>query len=565
MKWAKKDNSIQTVEQLVIQNTGMTLEHLNKDTRVYQYPGISEAADLFLDHVRRGSKIQVWCDYDTDGVDSKFIMSYTVAKPLKIRNISIDCPGRYTDGYGIKPSIVEKFIGANLLVLCDNGIAAIEAIDLAREMGMDVIVLDHHEPRVIDGKEVLPNANVIVDPHVTGGYIMEKNANGQLTQVGTFEDLCGAGIAYYFSHEVRSKCAWMSDKWRWYLDQVAVIGAAIGTVGDVVNLVDDNRRIVKQGISNMNKGMGTAGIQKLLARTYLQSHVTSTDIGFTISPIVNAYGRLEDAGPNKIANILCSDATEGDALSALDADITEAIEMNKKRKEMTRETVDRVIEMYEQNGGDDAFIVCYDEWTITGLVGLVAGELVSKYHKPALVFAPAKEDGVIKGSGRSVEGIDIKSLLDQVQQYLTTYGGHPMACGASMLIENLDDFGDAINAITPVLEASDVLYYDIETTTDQAANVLAEQEKLEPYGAGNPLPVYRFNSVFLGQPSYMGGNSEHIKFKVGDNDVVWFYGREGYEALGSPEKVDMLVTMSYHYFKDETTIQMQVIDLVPAD
>ena len=560
MKWLRK-GAYNTVKELVQANTGMSANDLAYDARSYYYPGIKEAAELFMDHIKHGSKILVWCDYDTDGVDCKFIMSYTLARPMKIRNIEILCPGRYSDGYGIKPSIVEQFAGTDLLVLCDNGIAAIEAVDLAREMGMDVIILDHHDPRVIEGQVVMPNANVIVDPHLTGGYIMDGAGN----QIGEFRDLCGAGITWYFTHEVRSMCDWMSDKQKWYLDQIAYIGATFGTVGDVVDLKDDNRRIVKQGLTNLNKGMGTSGIRQLMYKLYL-NNVSSMDIGFLISPIINASGRLEDTGANRIAALLCTDANDEGAKKALYAEVDRAIDVNKKRKAMTKESVERVVENYEANGGNDPFIVCYDEYTVSGIVGLVASELVNRYHRPALVFAPSgKDDGVIKGSGRSVEGIGIKGLLDQVQQYLTTYGGHPMACGASLLIDNLDAFGDAVNAITPVLDTSDAIMYDLECTYTEAATKLAEQEQFEPYGAGNPQPVYRINGVELCEPEYMGGNSQHIKFQTKDDDILWFDGRKAYENLGSPKMVDMLVTMSYHEFKDQVTVQMQVIDMKPAD
>lgn len=560
MKWLRK-GAYNTVKELVQANTGMSANDLAYDARSYYYPGIKEAAELFMDHIRHGSKILVWCDYDTDGVDCKFIMSYTLARPMKIRNIEILCPGRYSDGYGIKPSIVEQFAGTDLLVLCDNGIAAIEAVDLAREMGMDVIILDHHDPRVIEGQVVMPNANVIVDPHLTGGYIMDGAGN----QIGEFRDLCGAGITWYFTHEVRSMCDWMSDKQKWYLDQIAYIGATFGTVGDVVDLKDDNRRIVKQGLTNLNKGMGTSGIRQLMYKLYL-NNVSSMDIGFLISPIINASGRLEDTGANRIAALLCTDANDEGAKKALYAEVDRAIDVNKKRKAMTKESVERVVENYEANGGNDPFIVCYDEYTVSGIVGLVASELVNRYHRPALVFAPSgKDDGVIKGSGRSVEGVGIKGLLDQVQQYLTTYGGHPMACGASLLIDNLDAFGDAVNAITPVLDTSDAIMYDLECTYTEAATKLAEQEQFEPYGAGNPQPVYRINGVELCEPEYMGGNSQHIKFQTKDADILWFDGRKAYENLGSPKMVDMLVTMSYHEFKDQVTVQMQIIDMKPAD
>ncbi len=560
MKWLRK-GAYNTVKELVQANTGMSANDLAYDARSYYYPGIKEAAELFMDHIRHGSKILVWCDYDTDGVDCKFIMSYTLARPMKIRNIEILCPGRYSDGYGIKPSIVEQFAGTDLLVLCDNGIAAIEAVDLAREMGMDVIILDHHDPRVIEGQVVMPNANVIVDPHLTGGYIMDGTGN----QIGEFRDLCGAGITWYFTHEVRSMCDWMSDKQKWYLDQIAYIGATFGTVGDVVDLKDDNRRIVKQGITNLNKGMGTSGIRQLMYKLYL-NNVSSMDIGFLISPIINASGRLEDTGANRIAALLCTDANDEGAKKALYVEVDRAIDVNKKRKAMTKESVERVVENYEANGGNDPFIVCYDEYTVSGIVGLVASELVNRYHRPALVFAPSgKDDGVIKGSGRSVEGIGIKGLLDQVQQYLTTYGGHPMACGASLLIDNLDAFGDAVNAITPVLDTSDAIMYDLECAYTEAATKLAEQEQFEPYGAGNPQPVYRINGVELCEPEYMGGNSQHVKFQTKDADILWFDGRKAYEDLGAPKMVDMLVTMSYHEFKDQVTVQMQVIDMKPAD
>ena len=561
-RWLRR-GTYATVDELVQANTGMSAKDLEHDSRTYVYPGIKEAAELFMSHVKSGSTIRIWCDYDTDGVNCKAITHYTLAKPMHLRNIQITCPGRYTDGYGIKPSIVEGFSGTDLLVLCDNGIAAIEAVDLAREMGMDVIILDHHDVRVIQGQVVLPDANVIVDPHVTGGFIIDSAGN----KIGEFKDLCGAGITWYFAHEVRSMCSWMSDKQRWYLDQISYIFAAFGTVGDVVDLRDDNRRIVTNGLKALNKGMGTDGIRQLLYKLYL-STVTSTDIGFLLSPVINASGRLEDTGANRIAALLCTDTKDPEEKTKLTEEVNRAIELNAKRKKMTKESVSRIVENYEANGGNDPFIVCYDPETISGIVGLVASDLVSRYHKPALVFAPSgKNDGVIKGSGRSVEGIGIKGLLDQVQQYLTTYGGHPMACGASLLIENLDAFGDAINKITPVLDDSDDLMYDFVCTISESPDLLAKQQRLEPYGAGNPLPVYRINHVKLNSCTHMGQTGEHLKFTTDEKDVeiVWFNGSETYEKLGKPEMIDMLVTMSYHEFKDQMTIQLQMIDCFVSD
>ena len=306
MAWKKRTESTD-VAQLVQLRTGMTLEDLDDDKRIYFYPNIKEAAQLTKTHMQAGHKIVFYGDYDADGIGALFELT-TLCLTLQYKNATLIAPHRFTDGYGINAARVKSFYdeGCKLLVTIDNGVAAIDAIKLARDLGMDVIILDHHDPFVDDnGDVVLPDATVLVDPHVTGGTDLGDHE---------FDDLCGAGIGWYFVKEVLSLTTLPEATKERVLNECLIV-AGISTIADLVELKDDNRRIAKKALELIKDGTYVTSGLKLLMEQLSIVNVSSTDIAFGIAPCLNASGRIYDDGAQTMVTLLSSRVEDEDTIA----------------------------------------------------------------------------------------------------------------------------------------------------------------------------------------------------------------------------------------------------------
>jgi len=546
MKWIKKTNETD-IGRIVQFNTGIDAATLRFDEHKYQYPGLDEATDLFLYHAKNGNIIAMHGDYDCDGVNS-LGQDKIFIPALHINNCIIYPPKRFTDGFGVKTNHIEWYHGkgVKLLVLQDNGIAAVEPVARARELGMDVIILDHHTPPKdeITGEWILPDANVIVDPHVTGG---------------DFDDLCGAGITFRFANMLLDKCPWMSPKYKWILRKKMACFAAIGTIGDVVSLTGDNRLIVKEGIDAMEKGFGTVGLKTLMSEMKME-YISSIGIAFGLAPIINASGRLYDDGPRFIMNLLSATEESPELIEQCKL----AIERNKERKQQEKEAVERASHLMIGHENDH-FLVILDEYCTSGIAGLVSGKLTEKYNRPSIVLAPKTgSDELVKGSGRSVLSTNILEILNQHADLIDTYGGHAGACGITLRRDKLDEFIAAVNATAPVPEVIDSIEYDIDGTLSDIKALTKEINRYQPYGQGNPELLVRFNHVPVTNVFTMGETKEHIKLMNNDAPLVWFGGAESYREMGTPDTVDVLGKISLNVYNGNTQIQIQVIDIRPA-
>ncbi len=549
----KKTSAKNTIPEIVKERTGMSEAELMNDEREYVYPNLDKAAELLLSHVAKASKIKVYGDYDADGVTSLFILM-ELFKALGYENVEIIAPRRFTDGYGINPARVKEFYedGTDLLITIDNGIAAIDAIKLAKSLGMDVLILDHHEAFVDEnGQTVLPEADVIVDPHVTGGYVKGDESH-------RFEDLCGAGIGYRFAGEVLSRIGNITEDAKSDILDRMLCAAGIGTVADVVSLVDENRRIVKEATKKIVGGYGTEGLACLL-NTLGVERITSENIAFTLAPCINAAGRLYDDGAQTMVTIL-SFREESDELSDL---CKKAKETNEERKSMTADAVSRAEELLLESP-DQSVIVLLDEDLSVGIAGLVAAKLTETYHRPAIALASAPF-GVCKGSGRSIEEIDLKALLDKCQDKLLGYGGHPMAAGLSLKEENLEAFRKKACELTPLYAPPEDVYYDIECEPDGKLlmDLYNEIGKYEPYGESNPalkimVPGIKLGDAMGNTHRVIGHNKDHVKLITKGFDIVWFGGAAEYAFLGKPKCVDVIGSLSLNVFNGNATLQLQV-------
>lgn len=557
MEWIKRGAG-NSVSEIVSKNTNMPVSDLLNDTKTYTYPGIKEAASLFIAHIKRGSIIRVYADYDTDGVTSAGGMK-ELLKSLGVYNAKVLTPRRFTDGYGININRVKEFIdeGCNLLITVDNGIAGSEAIDKAKEAGMDVIILDHHLAPIDEttGQIVLPNADVLVDPHITGG---------------DFDDLCGAGITLKFADEVMAQLGDMiSPELKRRVHARICSFAAVGTIGDVVSLTADNRKIVKEGLSYMQFGTCSVGLKTLL-NTFGTNDVTSQNIGFGISAGINAAGRLEDNGAAEMTALLSFDTLSPDLQSLCN----HAKERNELRKKMTIDAVENAKSFYRSKGALDNFVVYFAEDLPLGIAGLIAQRLCEEFNRPAIALGSVPDNpNILKGSGRSIDGVHLKELLDAAKPSGTMlgYGGHAAAAGISIERAKLNDFIVAINSVAPVAKSKTEIYYDLEldATRDALMNFANESRQFEPYGAGNPELIIKLSNLKLGDKwgntyKLMGSEHQHIKLCGDGFDITWFNHADDYKNMGQPKIVDVLGSVSLNEYKGFITPQVKPIAVKPA-
>lgn len=573
-KWLKRSDVPEHISEIVRQRTGMSEQALINDVKAYHINNMQEAMALFTNAVIKRYMIIFHTDYDGDGINCANI-ARNLASILGITDsVKVVVPRRFSDGYGVQVRHVEAYAewGCKLLILADNGIAAIEPVKRAKELGMKVIILDHHEKFVNDQKEVvLPDADVLCDPHVTGA---------------DFVDYCGAGLMYIFANSIVSTCPWLSDGAKEKFYAVTSVYAAIGTVADVVSLTGENRRIVKTGIKNALAGRASTGMMELLKDANMLDRITAPQMAFFLCPMFNAYGRLDDGGSAEV-----SDATSymGVHDESIENDCQTIKDKNEERKKLAEEAFARAVDYINANNlQNERFIVFVDEDGSAGINGLTAGKLTEKYRRPSIVVSPTIDDNILKGSGRSRYWANLKEILDQSNEFIEKYGGHPGACGITLTRDKINDFIKAVNDLTPEApaeEQSDIILYDKECRVVNLRKMFEETEKYQPFGEGNPEIVFRIDDIdIVGKKRYraegvdyyqfMGANKQHVKLFANGFQLIWFGGAEEYKKMGCPLKVSVLGTLNENVYvpdreaiprKEYRTLQVQVTDLKPAD
>lgn len=527
MKWKKRD-SFTTVEEVVQKNSGRKLNELLNPKYSTEIVNLDKAAKVVRRAIDTGQEITIVGDYDADGICGAailFIMFRTLGITPKVR-----LPKRFSEGYGFNLSMLDE-INSGLLITVDNGIAAVDEITEARRRGIATIILDHHPMRE-DGK--LPPAHVLVDPHVYNN--------------GDFEDFCGAGLAYMLARKLIS-----AD---FILKNLSAL-AAIATVADVVPLVDDNRRIVKDGLLAIKNGVIPVGLKTLLSKLKLFD-VDESDISFTLGPILNAPGRMLDDGAMKSFELLAK---------SVDADkVDELISINYFRREKQAEGLTLAEQVIEDDCmfGDAALVICSKKTDNTeciheGVAGVLAGKLSEKYRVPTIVLTESGTPGLMKGSGRSYGDIDFKELLDGAASLLTEYGGHPKAVGIKIEESKVSQLRDyLIEQLTDkaTLPEDEVKYYDLDVETKDLETVIAKINRYAPYGEGNPRPVIRIENLCLVPRasryySFMGKGSQHIKLFCGRNvAAVGFDMGEQFIRLGEPIRLTLVGSVFVNKYVD---------------
>ncbi len=465
---------------------------------------MDRAVDIILGKINEGKSIRIVGDYDIDGICSTYIL-YKGLSRLGAK-VSYDIPDRVKDGYGINEHIVDKAHneGVDTIVTCDNGIAAIEQIAYAKSLGMTVVVTDHHEVPYEEDEETGEREYKRVPADAT---VNPKQPDCNYP----FKVLCGGGVAYKLVQqlfEVRD----IEDR-EALLNQYIEF-AAIATIGDVVDLVGENRIIAAEGLKKI-KHTQNIGLDRLMSVSGVnRDRLSAYHIGFIIGPCLNATGRLETAKKG-LALLLSDSEAEAEKYAA------ELLELNNVRKQMTEDSTAIAISQAEQYGLDRVLVI-YVPQAHESIAGIVAGRVREHYNKPTIILTDSADEGeqtMVKGSGRSIEGYNMFEELIKCSHLFNRFGGHEMAAGLSLDRGKLDEFRQTINRNCTLTEDELVrkVWIDVPMPIAYATKELVGQlSLLEPFGKGNEKPVFATKGVKIKSLRIMGQNQNMCKLSVDD-------------------------------------------------
>lgn len=452
---------------------------------------------IIKDAIDQKQKIRIISDYDVDGVMSNYILYQGLSKCGA--KVDYRVPDRIVDGYGMNESMVREAYDAGIrtLITCDNGIAALLPIAYAKNLGMTVVVTDHHDvPFEYDDdghKEyIMSVADAVIDPK-------------QQDCKYPFKQLCGAGVAYKFMQVLYPLCGIREEETEKFIEYVAM-----ATICDVMELKDENRVLVKRGLEELNR-TGNFGLRALIKVNGLgDKRVQSYHVGFILGPCINSTGRLENA---RMAMELLSEQKYDRALIKAQ----KLKELNDTRKGMTEKAVAEAIEQIETTTLiDDRVLVVYLPNTHESLAGIIAGRVRERYYRPTLIVTDSEEGG-LKGSGRSIEGYNMFEALSECKDLLTKFGGHPMAAGFSLQAKDLEYFRHKLNVLCELTDAelTPKLYIDVPMPIDYISFELIEQlELLEPFGKGNEKPVFAQKNLSVRSARVLGQKGNMLKLEL---------------------------------------------------
>lgn len=508
--------------------------------------GMESLLDILTEKIKEQKKIRIIGDYDIDGVCSTYIL----LKGLKRAGaaVDVDIPDRMKDGYGISRELIDlaKEAGTDTIITCDNGISAIEQIAYAKELGMTVLVTDHHEvpyEEQEDGsiRTFLPDADAIVNPKQEDcGYPFKGICGGMVA----FKVICGLyeklGIPFKEAEEL-------------------IPFAAIATVGDVMDLVDENRILVKDGLRRL-QNPENEGLKALIRVNNLENReITAYHIGFVLGPCMNASGRLSTA-KRALQLLLSQDVKEASVLAE------DLKNLNDSRKDMTAKGVEQAVELVETTDLlYDRVLVIYLPDCHESLAGIIAGRIRERYTRPVFVLTRAEEG--VKGSGRSIEAYHMFQEMVKCKELLTKFGGHPMAAGLSLPEENVEAFRRKLNE-NCVLTQEDMIekiVIDVPIPMSYVTIPLIRQlSQLEPFGKGNTKPVFAQKKLRFADCRVFGKNRNVVKMQGKDEfgftaECIWFGdGDDFLEKLREKECWDVIYYPSVNVFRGRESIEMVI-------
>ncbi|HEL1992007.1 TPA: single-stranded-DNA-specific exonuclease RecJ [Streptococcus suis] len=537
IKIAKKEG-VDPVAAKLLYERGI---HSAEELHTFLQPSLEDLHDPYLLHdmdkaverIRRAiedyEQILIYGDYDADGMTSASILKETLEEMGA--EVQVYLPNRFTDGYGPNQSVYKYFIeqqGISLIVTVDNGVAGHEAIAYAQEMGVDVVVTDHHSMQ-----ETLPNAYAIVHPeHPDGNY--------------PFKHLAGCGVAFKLA------CALLETVHADLLDLVA-----IGTIADMVSLTDENRVMVKYGLSLL-KQTERAGLQELIKIAGIDiDSIDEETVGFQLAPRLNALGRLDD--PNPAIELLTGFDDEEAHQIALMID-----SKNVERKDVVQAIYDEAKTMLRRDR--PVQVLAKEGWN-PGVLGIVAGRLLEELQQPVIVLSI--EDGKAKGSARSVEAVDIFNALKDHQDLFIAFGGHAGAAGMTLEVDKLEELAltltDYIIENKLDLSSKSSLVLDEELDLEELTlDTLKSFEKLAPYGMDNKKPVFYIRDFQVETARTMGQNNAHLKVRITKGaagfDVVAFGKGNLALEFSQAKGLELAVTLSVNQWNGNTSLQLMLVD-----
>lgn len=499
--------------------------------------------------IKSHENIRIFGDYDVDGITSTAILMHVITSSGG--SVDFYIPERLTEGYGMNRAAVAAANreGVSLIITVDSGIASAEEVDIARSMGIDVIVTDHHEP-----PPVIPKALAVIDPK-------------QSDCPYPFKDLAGAGVAYKLAEALLE--GWTdrgnSDESRFLLDKLVEL-ACLGTIADIVPLKGENRLLVKRGL----KGLANTcflGLRALMAQCGLKlGEINSRQVAFQVSPKINAAGRLGDASC-AVKLLMCDNIDEAAKLAA------ELCALNEERQSIEAAIYREALQIIESGGIDlakDKVIVLAREGWHLGVIGIVASKLVQDYYRPVILMNI--QGNTAKGSARSIPPFNLFQALQKNAIYLEKFGGHKQAAGLTMLEENVPLFASAINCYADTQLTDEQLMPEIHidceiALTEINENIYRQMQMLAPYGCDNPVPVVACRQAGIMDHRTVGSDGAHLKLKVSSRqflfDAIGFNLGRHQQLVSQTDYLDIVFALEKNEWKGRSNLQLNIKDLRP--
>ena len=507
---------------------------------------MEEASEVILQHIREKKSIWIYGDYDVDGVASSALLMDFLNRFTD--HVQYYIPLRAEEGYGLNCDAIQeiKNNGADLIITVDCGSTSVKEVALAKSLGMEIIITDHHNL-----SEEKPDCLILNPKQEDCPY--------------PFKLLCGCGIAFKLAQALQQKLEAPKNCLNEILDLVA-----LATVADVVPLIDENRTMLKYGLQRMTHTT-RHGLNFLIQSIGLGGKkITAYHIGYILGPHFNASGRIDDAR----AGVELLLAKDPDRIVALTQHL---IACNDERKLIQDQGLVLCKEKVEKEYPDDLFLVVDSDFTHEGVIGIIAGRIRDIYYKPTLVVTQAAEEGILKGSGRSVEGLDIYEELKKCADLFVKFGGHKNACGFSIEKDKLKSLRQRLNLQAREIKESapDVFMkslkvYGVVSPMEITEKLVTELEGIEPYGMGNERPLFLIPSLKVPDQSgllFMGKFKEHIKLRgiranKGDMEAIGFGLADFFmNGLGCPEKLDLVGSPGFNEWNGNKNIQFMISDM----
>ncbi|MBA4541347.1 MULTISPECIES: single-stranded-DNA-specific exonuclease RecJ [Thermoactinomyces] len=497
--------------------------------------GMKTAVEEIRHALERKQKILIYGDYDADGVSSTSLMMHVFRKLGA--NVDYYIPNRFREGYGLNKEALQsaKEQGFELVVSVDTGISAVEEADYAKELGLGLIITDHHEP-----PEILPDALAVINPKKPGCSY-------------PFKMLAGVGVAFKLATALLNR---VPVEW---LDLVA-----LGTIADLVPLIEENRILAYHGLRKMNEET-SVGLRALIEAADIGREVTAGHVGFALGPRINASGRL-DSADTAVRLLISGDVREAESLAReLDA-------MNRERQQLVEEMTLEAISEVEKNPERHrhVIVVAKPGWNV-GVVGIVASRLVEKYYRPVLVLGIDEEKQTAKGSARSIKGFHLFQALSACRDLLPHFGGHEMAAGMTLAVKDLDLLHERLSELAQEwLTPEDyipLLHAEGELELERIEPALIEQmEALAPYGVGNPTPLFILKDAPVARVQLMGKDKEHMKIYLqtdgGTVEAVGFRIGEAAREIAPLSRIRLLGELQMNEWNGQRSPQFIIRDLM---